>query len=463
MTSHPPSQASRRAFLKQGAALGLAGAAAPWALQLAAISEAAAATATDYKALVCVFLYGGNDYANTLPPVDAASHAAYQSLRPTLALARDTLTATQLNPLTALPDGRQYALAPQLASWLPHFNAGKLAVMLNIGTLIQPTTKAQYTAKSVALPPKLFSHNDQQSFWQSSAAEGANTGWGGRMGDLLMSGNGQSTFTCVNVSGNAVFLTGQSAVQYQVTSNGSIALAALSKPLFGSSAASEALRSLITASRTHVMEAEHTRITSRALSANTALTAALAGVPALPVTFPTGNNLASQLQMVAKMIAGSGSLGARRQVFFVSMGGFDTHDGLDDAHPALLTEVADAVDAFYRCTVSLGIQDKVTTFTASDFGRTGTANADGSDHGWGSMHFVLGGAVQGGRFYGTPPVVADNGPDDVGQARLLPTLAVDQLAAALGRWMGLSDSQLLEVLPDLKNWNASQRVPGVMG
>ena len=163
------------------------------------------------------------------------------------------------------------------------------------------------------------------------------------------------------------------------------------------------------------------------------------------------------------MIAARSALGMARQVFFVGIPGWDTHDAQQSRHARLLAQLAHALSYFDRTTQAMGVDDFVTTFTASDFGRTGTANADGSDHGWGSMHFVLGGAVQGGRFYGTPPVVADNGPDDVGQARLLPTLAVDQLAAALGRWMGLSDSQLLEVLPDLKNWNASQRVPGVMG
>jgi uncharacterized protein (DUF1501 family) len=211
MTDQTRMNASRRAFLQRASALSVAGIATPWALNLAAMSEAAAATATDYKAIVCVFLYGGNDYGNTLVPYDTSSYNAYSSLRPTLAYARDTLTATALSSLNDPKDSagvsHQYALAPNLAPLMPIFNAGKLGVILNAGTLVQPTTKLQYTNKSAPLPPKLFSHNDQQSVWQSSSAEGARTGWGGRMGDLFQVANTNSTFTCINVSGNAVYLS----------------------------------------------------------------------------------------------------------------------------------------------------------------------------------------------------------------------------------------------------------------
>jgi uncharacterized protein (DUF1501 family) len=450
-------QASRRAFLRRAGALSLAGAATPWAVTLSAMGDAAAATASDYKALVCVFLYGGNDYANTVVPYDATSYAQYQALRPRLAYAQSALATTVLSPTVALPGARQYALAPELAPLLPIFDAGRLGVLLNIGTLIQPTTKAQYTARSVPLPPKLFSHNDQQSFWQSSSAEGATTGWGGRIGDLAMSSNGNATFTCVNVSGNAVFVAGDAAVQYQITSNGSVALNALKTPMFGSQACSNALRALVTAPRTHLMEAQHTAVMARAIDANDQLVAALAGGTPIATAFPAGNTLAAQLKMVARMIASSSALGAKRQVFFVSLGGFDNHDGLTSIHPGLLTTVADAMAAFHAATVELGVAAQVTSFTASDFGRTLVGNNDGSDHGWGSMHLVMGGAVRGRAFYGTAPVVANNGPDDVGQGRLLPRLAVDQLAATLGRWFGLSPTDLATVLPHLANFDPSAR------
>jgi uncharacterized protein (DUF1501 family) len=450
--------ASRRAFLQRSSMLAMAGAAAPWALNLAAMSEAAAATATDYKALVCVFLYGGNDYGNTLIPYDAARYAAYQGMRPTLAYTQPQLAGTVLSPSVALADGMQYALAPELALLKPIFDSGRMGVMLNVGTLVQPTTKAQYTAGNVPLPPRLFSHNDQQSVWQASSPEGATSGWGGRMGDLFESGNGNAVFTCVNVSGNAVYLSGKTATQYQVSTNGPVALNGVAKPLFGSTACSTALQDLVTASSTNLFENEYSRISARSLSAGSTLSAALAAGPAITTPFPAPgtNPLADQLKLVARMISTADGVGAKRQVFFVSMGGFDNHDGLATIHPGLLTSVAQALGAFYAATQELKVDGQVTTFTASDFGRTLTAN-DGSDHGWGSMHVMLGGAVNGGRYYGTPPVVANDGPDDVGQGRLLPSTSVDQYAATMGRWLGISDTDLLTVLPNLANWDPSQR------
>jgi len=446
---------TRREFLRRSTSLGIAGAAMPWALSLAAMGEASAAVvAGDYKALVCVFLYGGNDYGNTLVPYDSASYTAYAGIRQSLATPRSSLAATVLSPTVALPDAsRQMALAPQLAPLMPLFDGGKMAVLLNVGTLIQPTTLAQYFARSVPLPPKLFSHNDQQSFWQSSLPEGATSGWGGRIGDLFLSSNSTSTFTCINVSGNAVFMSGQSTVQYQIGPGGAVVLRAVNSPLYGSQACSSALNSLIASTKTgNAMEAEHSRVMRRALDANAQVTTALNGLPALSTPFDANNALAAQLQMVTKLIATRATLGASRQVFFVSLGGFDNHDYLVSQHPGLLTSVANAVSSFHAATVELGVENAVTTFTASDFGRTLTSNGDGSDHGWGSHHFVVGGAVLGRRYFGALPAVAVNGPDDVGQGRLLPTTAVDQVAATLAAWMGVSSSELPLVVPNIGNY-----------
>jgi uncharacterized protein (DUF1501 family) len=447
---------SRRAFLKRGAALGLAGVATPFVTSLAAIGEAAAATSTDYKALVCIFLYGGNDYANTLPPFDQTSYNQYQTARSVLAIDRAALAATALTPATALPNGRQYALAPTMAPLLPLFNAGKLAVALNVGTLVQPTTKAQYQASSVKLPPKLFSHNDQQSYFQASNPEGATTGWGGRIGDLFQSGNGSSTLTCVNTSGNAVYLTGTSAVQYAVGTGGPIALINNSTQLYSSATAMSTLKSMITGTSTNILANEHAKVTKRALDTYTQLNGALATAPAASFPlFPTGNSLADQLKMVARMISVSAELGAKRQVFFVSLGGFDMHDFLLRDHPTQIGLVANAMKAFYDTTAALGVADKVTTFTASDFGRTLQANDDGSDHGWGAHHFVMGGAVNGQKFYGTAPAIGNGTPDDVGQGRLLPTISVDQYAATLASWFGVTSGQMSTVLPNIGNYNPS--------
>lgn len=450
--------ASRRAFLKRASALSIAGPATPFLMNLAAMGEAAAATASDYKALVCVFMYGGNDYANTLVPYDTTRYNIYNGQRPLLAYTQAALAPTLLTPGTPLPGGAQYAVVPELAKLVPLFNNGNMAVMLNVGTLVQPTTKAQYLARNVPLPPKLLSHNDQQSYWQASSPEGAATGWGGRIGDLLQSGNGTSTLTCINVTGNAVFLTGQAAVQYSVSTAGPIALSARTS-LQGSTAAANLLTSLISNGGSHQFQGALGTIGGRALNLYTQVTTALASAPTISTPFPasadTSSTLGAQLQLVAKLISISSQLGAKRQIFFVSTGRFDTHDGLTTVHPLLMTNLADALRAFYDTTVELGVQNQVTTFTGSDFGRALTGNNDGSDHGWGSMHFVLGGAVRGRQFYGINPTLANNGPDDIGQGRLIPTMSVDQYAATLASWFGVSASNLSTVVPNINNYAGS--------
>jgi uncharacterized protein (DUF1501 family) len=454
MIDHNP---SRRRFLHDSASLGITAAAAPFVMSLADIGEAAAATASDYKALVCVFLFGGNDYANTLVPYDVASHALYAGFRSGIALERGALAATALTPATPLPGEVQYALAPTLAPLLPIFNAGNMAAVLNVGTLIQPTTKAQYLAKSVPLPPKLFSHNDQQSFWQASTPEGARSGWGGRMADLFLLQNTASALTAINATNNAVFLAGKSASPYAVTTTGPVGLNGNSATLFGSTAAASTLASLIAAGQSHLLANELARTSNRALTSYNLVSNALALAPALRTTFPTSNTLADQLKIVARLISVSQEFGAKRQVFFVSMGGFDLHAGLATTQPVLLGRVAAALRAFHDATVELGVANRVTAFTASDFGRTLVSNTTGSDHGWGSMHFVVGGAVKGRDFYGRPPVLADNGPDDVGQGRLLPTTSVDQYAATLARWFGVADADMASVLPYIGNYPTASR------
>lgn len=449
-----PDRSARRAFLRRAGQLSLAGVATPWALNLASMGEAAAATASDYKALVCVFLYGGNDHANTLVPVDGLHHGAYARLRSDLATPRDRLLATSLTPRVGLPDGLQLALAPQMSALKALFDRGRLAVQLNVGPLVVPTTPAQWRNRSVPLPPKLFSHNDQQSVWQSSQAEGATKGWGGRLGDLALSGNGNAMFSCISVTGNAVYLSGERAMQYQVSDSGPVPVWGARGWLFGSSACSTALRTLMTQSRTHSLENEYVRTTRRSLDAEALLSGALASGAPLTTVFPANNSLADQLKMVARMIAARQSLGVKRQVFMVSLGGFDLHDNLLSRHPALLGRLSDAMAAFHESTVELGVADNVTAFTASDFGRTLSSNGDGSDHGWGSHHFVLGGAVRGRQFYGTAPAIAVNGPDDVGQGRLVPTSSVDQYAATLATWFGVPAGDLARVVPNIGNFNS---------
>lgn len=449
------SKNSRREFIKRASALSATGVAAPWALNLAAIGEAAAQSApNDYKALVCVFLFGGNDHGNTLVPYDTATYNAYAAQRGGLATDRTLLAPTVLVPATALADARQYALAPELSALKPVFDAGRMGVLLNIGTLIRPTTKAQYETRSVPLPPKLFSHNDQQSVWQAGTPEGALSGWGGRMGDLFAAGNAQATFTAVSAAGNAIFLSGNSIAQYQVSSNGSVPINGIGNTLYGSSAAAQALRAIIGSTpSSNNYEREYTRVVQRSIDANVSLTGALGGAPALSTVFPA-TGLAAQLRMVARMISARNALGAKRQVFFVSLGGFDHHDSLLAEHPALLAQVGGAMAAFDAAMIELGVSNQVTAFTASDFGRTLSSNGDGSDHGWGSYHFVTGGAVRGRAYFGQAPLLGSSSPDDIGQGRMLPSMAVDQLASTLATWMGVSPSNLNTVVPGIVNYSA---------
>ncbi|MEO7105615.1 MAG: DUF1501 domain-containing protein [Rhodoferax sp.] len=461
---------SRRAFLRRSSQLALTGTALPFALNLAAMGEAAAFDATDYKALVCVFFYGGNDYANTVVTYDDPSYNQYSTIRGGrlgqtaggIALAKSALGNTLLRPVAPLPDGRQYALHPAMTGLANLFNSGKAAVQLNVGPLVAPMTKAQYMGSDRAnfpLPPKLFSHNDQQSIWQSSSPEGSTVGWGGNIGDLALSGNANALFTCINVTGNAVFLSGDSALAYQVSTNGAVSINAVKNNVYGSSAVKTALAGLVQQPRTHTLENEYNRVTTRAIGAESQISSSLAA-STVATAFPTGNPLADQLKLVARLIGARNSLGAKRQVFMVSIGGFDLHDNLIAQHPGVLGKVSDAMSAFYNATVELGVANKVTAFTASDFGRTLSSNGDGSDHGWGSHHFMVGGAVKGAAFYGTaPPVSVANtaAPQDqwhVGQGRLLPTTSVDQYAATLASWFGVADNELAGILPNLRRFGA---------
>jgi uncharacterized protein (DUF1501 family) len=326
--------------------------------------------------------------------------------------------------------------------------------------LIQPTSINQYRDTNRVLnplPPKLFSHNDQQSIWQSNGSEGSTIGWGGRLGDLAMSSNASnSLLTCISAAGNAVFVAGNDALQYQISPGGAISIRGIDPALTNWAAMRNALNSLITRTSTNVMENEYAAVTRRSIAMEGVVNSALAGVTLSGPTdalFGTGNPLANQLKIVARIIGARAALGTRRQVFFVSLGGFDNHNLLMQDHPRLLQRINDALVAFHAATVELGIESKVTTFTASDFGRTLASNADGSDHGWGSHQFVMGGAVAGGRFYGTAPHVSIQTDDQVGQGRLLPTTSVDEFASTLALWFGCSPTEVQGILPNIGNFS----------
>jgi uncharacterized protein (DUF1501 family) len=460
--THALLSSDRRAFLARSAQLAWTGAAAPLAINLAAVGQAAAFDGQGYRALVCIWLNGGNDQDNTVVPFDTASYAAYNKARGGIALTQSALQATALSPATPLPGGRQYALHPALGSMASLFDRGRLAVMLNVGPLVQPTTRAQYNQflrAGTSLPPKLFSHNDQMSIWQSSSPEGATVGWGGRFGDRALGANAAPQFTCISTSGNAVLLAGASTLQYQLTERGPVPIDCLRLGSYVTPAVRDALRTLMTRTPAGVLETEYNKIVARSIDAEVRVTAATGGVK-LTTGFP-GSNLGQQLKVVAQLIGARAALGNGRQVFMVTLGGFDTHGGLLGRHASLMAQLGPAMAAFHDATVELGVTDQVTTFTGSEFGRTLSANTDGSDHGWGSHHLLMGGAVRGKAFYGSaPPVsIGDNSaPEDqwhVGQGRLLPSTSLDQFVATLARWFGVESSELDALLPNLRNFGAA--------
>jgi uncharacterized protein (DUF1501 family) len=465
--------ASRRQLLRTASALGAAAAlpglrhlAQPLTLSLAGIGALAAqqparAQVSDYRALVCLFMAGGNDSHNWVVPTAADEYAAYAAARGDLAW-----PAGQLLPLDGggQAAGRSFGLAQELQPLRAWYQSGHAAIVANVGPLERPLTLAEYNA-GVGRPAKLFSHNDQQSTWQSLSPEGARSGWGGRIGDALMAANNQPVFTAISAAGNAVFLSGGSVTQYQVGTDGPVSIGSLANgSVAGSGSASAVLRRRLGATPEGTLESEYARVLQRAVVANNRLKTALepVPVPALPATvLPNGSGsitldqlaLARQLRMVARIIQAAPALGLRRQVFMVQMGGFDTHANQMRDQPGLMAQVAASADWFLSTLNSAGLLPNVTLFTASDFGRALANNGDGCDHGWGGHHFVAGGGTLGGRIHGAFPTVALKTNTDVGSGRLLPTTGVTQLAASLGGWMGLSGQELATVLPNVGSFD----------
>lgn len=459
---------TRRQFLRRLTVLAGVGAAAPWAMELAALAgvsgdAAGASTADDdYRALVCVFLYGGNDHWNTFIPNDADGHAAYRAARG--GIARDLGDVLPISPRDGFSGAGSFGFAPELSRLKSLFDAGDAAVVANVGTLVTPLDKAAY-ASGAPRPPQLFSHNDQQSYWQAGAVEGAGSGWGGRIADVLLDGNGDhSLFTSISASGNAIMMSGRNALQYQVSSRG---VTTLRTDQFAADSIDDGLRTLLATPRPGLFPSAYADTSRRALQAADDLAVAIDAASAsldlasffeVAPDMSGGGPVASlqgQLETVARLIAaGKNELGLKRQVFFVGLGGFDNHSRLVADHVPLLQALDVGLAGFHRATAALGVADRVTTFTASDFGRTLLSNGDGTDHGWGGHHLVVGGSVRGNRVFGTVPEVADDGPSDVGQGRLLPTISVDQYAATFGRWLGVGEGDLTAVAPNLGNFAA---------
>ncbi|MBK8476070.1 MAG: DUF1501 domain-containing protein [Opitutaceae bacterium] len=450
---------SRRRFLGQATCAGfslsgLISTMGTLRLLSASLSAQGLPPGDDFKAIICLFLYGGNDGNNVIIPTDTVGYQAYVRDRGILALPR-----TGLNTLT-LPsgDGRQFGLHPSMARLAGLFNAGQAAMVCNVGTLVAPITKAEYLAGGAAVPPYLFSHSDQQVQWQTSVPDSPRkVGWGGRLADLLQSLNGSSQVSMnISLAGSNYFQIGEQVFQYHVSNEGSIGLTqydATWSPLQEQYAAA---RNVIGHSYGHVFEQEYANVFGRAVANDTLLKGVLANVPdyANYFTASTVNgeltDIAAQLRMILRLISARSSLGMRRQIYFAALGGFDTHDDQIDGQGALLGVLDNAVADFQGATTALGIANDVTVFSASDFNRTYNSNGKGSDHAWGNHHFVVGGAVRGGRLYGSMPVLETGGPNDTGdRGAWIPGISTDEYSATLATWFGVQPAQLSLVLPNI--------------
>lgn len=436
----------RRDFFKLLGAMGALG-------FLGGSGAARSASADDYRALVCIFLYGGNDGNNMLLPIDKGGYADYSAVR-TVASGIN-LNQSAILPLTGAVPGQPYAqfgLHPALGELQQLFSEQKLALLCNVGPLLQPSSKAEYLAGKYR-PESLFSHSDQQNAWQSSLADGqSRSGWGGRLADSLqaMSTSGEAFPIATSVAGTVLFATGDSTTSLVLPASGGFSLRGVDNgPL--AKARLKALKALVSGDDENLYVSVANRIADQALRLSDSVSPVLSSSTSIVQSlFSTQNNsLAQQLLQVAKLIEARQALGTRRQIFFVSLGGFDTHNNQLATQQNLFAQLAPALKSFYDATLALGVAGQVTTFTLSDFGRTFKAAAGGgSDHAWGNHQLILGGAVRGGAFYGRYPTLQLSGPDDISnEGRWLPTTAVDQYAATLARWMGVGAGKLAAVTP----------------
>jgi uncharacterized protein (DUF1501 family) len=438
---------NRRSFIRY-ASLAAAGSAA--GLRPFGALNALAQGSTDYKALVCVFLFGGNDANNTLVPFDTTGYANYASIRGPLALPQ-----TGTGALIQLAQAPNFSLNPNLPDIATLFDSKAIALVTNVGTLTQPITKAQYQS-GATVPTNLFSHPDQQLEWQNASQSGATpTGWAGRMSDLLgASYNKSATVPMItSVAGDTLFCNGAASTPVSV-SPGNLSGASCSEGTTECGSQQATAQSLLTFdSGLSLVQADNT-ITSNAYTYAKVLTAAISSVSPLKTVFPANNGLASQLQQIAQIIQVRAALGVQRQIFFAGIGNFDTHSGQVDLQGQLLAEISPALAAFYQATQELGVQNNVTSFTMSDFSRTFQPNSNlGSDHAWGSHHIVMGGAVKGGQMYGTFPTLALSGPDDSGtNGRWVPSTGSVQYAATLASWFGVSSAQMATVFPNIASF-----------
>ncbi|HID51022.1 MAG TPA: DUF1501 domain-containing protein [Anaerolineae bacterium] len=423
--------------------------AAAQGLPISPVSANSLASGNDYKALVCIFLAGGNDSFNMLVPRGNAEYNEYAAIRADLALPQGNLLA-----LDALDDdGRQFGVHPSMPEVAQLFNAGDLAFVANVGTLVEPTTLAGIESGLAKLPLGLYSHSDQIMHWQTSVPDKrTGFGWGGRTADLLKSLNDNTTISMnISLSGTNLFQTGTTITEYTAVpwGNGAVQIHGHDDIWWSRHVLQNAaIESMLDLEYQNLFDQTFANATRSAIDGSNQFASAIENVPPFVTQF-SDNELSNSLAMVAKTIAARETLGYRRQTFFVMLGGWDHHDEVLNNQVAMLSVVSKAMQEFRDAMVELGVHQQVTAFTASDFGRTLTSNGQGSDHAWGGNHMVMGGAVLGRRIYGDYPALYENNPLDTGRGRLIPTTSCDEYFAELALWFGVDPSDLSAVFPNI--------------
>ncbi len=418
---------------------------------------AQSAPLNDYKAIVCVFLFGGNDANNLIVPLETAEYNLYAIARGTQATQGLTLTTEELLPIRPVTLNKSYGLHPAMSAVKPLFDTGKMAVLANVGTLAEPLTKAEYTAAAKARPDQLFSHSDQQLSWQTSIAKGiVRTGWGGRLADVVGPTNASNFPMVTSIAGSAIYTNGDTPRVLAIPATGTFGLST-----FGAAAANTAretaLKNMINLNAGNDFVREADDVFAQALGASAVINPIITATNTTitPIFVNANTNIGNQLRQVAKLIEARNTIGLKRQVFFVSIGGWDTHTNQIANHNNLYGQLGPALKAFYDATVMMGVANQVTTFTMSDFGRTlRPASGAGTDHGWGSHQLIIGGAVRGQEFYGDFPNLTLGGPNDLStNGRWIPTTSVDQYGATLAKWLGVSATDMPTVFPYINRFS----------
>lgn len=415
----------------------------------------------EYKALVCILLSGGNDSYNMIIPRSNNEYNEYAAVRSNLAIPQNELLA--ITPNTT--DGREYGLHPSMTGLQNLFQQGNAAFVNNVGTLVEPVTKSQIENQSANLPLGLLSHIDQAMHWQTAfPQERTSTGWGGKMADILKSMNTNEEVSMnISLGGNNIFQRGEEVSEFAINNDGGVSVFG-----YGNQ---EPFLNLMTADISSMNNKEYEDVfkdsykgtLKRSIDSNEFFNEAIEGVGDLSTSFSNNNNISRDLRMVAQSIAARNTLGAKRQIFFVEVGGYDTHDDLGNQHANLLNNLDTALTEFYAATEELGVSDCVTTYTISDFARTLTSNGNGTDHAWGGNTIVMGGAVKGKELYGDYPIIGLNTDLELGGGVLIPTTAADQYFAEIALWFGISPNDLSLILPNIGNFYDTNSTAAPLG